>query len=156
MFILKKKLRAYLNTIKEENRKEKLGSDYTNLTEAQQEKNLYNQGYEDGVDNFYNGIYSKFKLWSKEDPEWRKGKGKESGMFISKKKLKAYMNMIMEENKHWEKLVVEYDNITEEQKTKNTYCEGYSCGTYTVYDKLCSRFKLYEHNDPYLGIGLLL
>ena len=156
MFILKKKLRAYLNTIREENRKEKLGSDYTNLTEAQQEKNLYNQGYEDGIDNFYNGVYSKFKLWNKEDPEWRKGKGKGSGMFISKKKLKAYMNTIMKENERLEKIVAEYDNLTEEQKSKNTYCEGYSCGTYTVYSGLCFEFKLYEHNDPYLATGQCL
>jgi len=62
MFVSKKRLKKYMNVIVKENRKENLGSDYVNLSEKQQIKNVYNQGYEDGTDNFYNAICHKFNI----------------------------------------------------------------------------------------------
>lgn len=60
MFVSKKRLKKYMNVIVKEHRKENLGSDYVNLSEKQQIKNVYNQGYEDGTDNFYSE-YATFK-----------------------------------------------------------------------------------------------
>lgn len=62
-FISKKKLKAYMTKVKDGNRASNLGAntDYP-VSEDQQRKNTYAQGYEDGTDNFYNGICSQFNI----------------------------------------------------------------------------------------------
>jgi hypothetical protein len=63
MFISKKKLRKYIEKVQADNRAAKLGQNYDSpISEQQKNKNLYAQGYEDGTDNFFNAIYSEFKL----------------------------------------------------------------------------------------------
>ena len=63
MFISKKKLKNYIKQIKDENRAENLGQNYTEpISDSQKAKNLYTQGYEDGTDNLYNAICAKFKI----------------------------------------------------------------------------------------------
>ena len=63
MFISKKKLVKYIELLYENNRKEKNGANYKQpISTAQQDKNIYLQGYEDGTDNFFNALCSKFKL----------------------------------------------------------------------------------------------
>ena len=63
MFISKKKLKEYMDIIYEGNKKEKNGANYTHpISEKQEKKNIYLQGYEDGTDNFYNAVCAKFKI----------------------------------------------------------------------------------------------
>ena len=63
MFISKKKLKKFIQTIKEENRASKMGQNYEHpISEEQKQKNLYLQGYEDGTDNFYNAVRAHFKI----------------------------------------------------------------------------------------------
>lgn len=63
MFIRKKKLKKYIEEIKADNRARRLGQDYEEpISEEQQKKNIYAQGYEDGTDNFYNALCSHFKI----------------------------------------------------------------------------------------------
>ena len=62
-FISKKELKKYIYGIKTENRAKNLGQNYDlPITENQKIKNVYAQGYEDGTDNFYNAICSKFGI----------------------------------------------------------------------------------------------
>lgn len=61
-FVSKKKLKSYMNQIKIENRKEKLYAKYPPKDNKQEKLNCYSQGYEDGTDNFYNGLKDYFKL----------------------------------------------------------------------------------------------
>lgn len=54
--VRKKTIRKVMNEIKENNRKEKLYAKYPAETAEQKTLNSYSQGYEDGTDNFYNGL----------------------------------------------------------------------------------------------------
>ncbi len=56
--IRKKKILNCMKEIKDRNRKEKLYVKYPAETEKQKALNSYSQGYEDGTDNFYNGLKS--------------------------------------------------------------------------------------------------
>lgn len=63
MFVSKKKLKKYIEKLKDDNRANKLGQDYTTpISNDQQFKNMYAQGYEDGTDNFYNALCAHFKI----------------------------------------------------------------------------------------------
>ena len=63
MFISKKKLKKYIEEIKDGNRASKMGQNYEQpISEEQKTKNLYLEGYEDGMDNLYNAVCYKFKL----------------------------------------------------------------------------------------------
>ena len=77
MFISKKKLKNYIEQLQADNRASKLGQNYDQpISEAQQDMNLYLQGYEDedmnlylqgyedGTDNFFNAVCEKFKIKS--------------------------------------------------------------------------------------------
>lgn len=60
-FISKKKLKNYIEDVKRRNRAKILGQNYDSpISEKQKKTNIYAQGYEDGTDNFYNALYSKF------------------------------------------------------------------------------------------------
>ena len=62
-FISKKQLKKYIEEIKRENRAKNLGQKYgASFPEEQRIKNIYAQGYEDGTDNFYNALCSKFNI----------------------------------------------------------------------------------------------
>jgi hypothetical protein len=62
-FIRKKDLHKYISEIKDRNRKENLGSNYEDpISEKQQIRNIYNQGYEDGTDNMFNAICAHFDI----------------------------------------------------------------------------------------------
>ncbi len=62
-FISKKKLQKYIKEIKDGNQKEKLYANYEQpISKKQQALNSYSQGYEDGTDNMYNALCSKFNL----------------------------------------------------------------------------------------------
>lgn len=62
-FISKKELKKYIEEIKKVNRGENLGQKYEQpISETQRIKNIYAQGYEDGTDNFYNALCSKFNI----------------------------------------------------------------------------------------------
>ena len=62
-FISKKKLKRYMERVKENNRASCLGQCYEMpISLAQQNKNIYAQGYEDGTDNFFNALCAKFKI----------------------------------------------------------------------------------------------
>ena len=66
MFIRKKKLREYIEKLQAENQGYRLGQDFNQpISEEQYKKNLYLQGYEDGTDNFFNALCSKFKIKSR-------------------------------------------------------------------------------------------
>ena len=66
MFISKKKLMKYIEKLQAENRGYRMGQDYEQpISEEQKRKNIYLQGYEDGTDNFFNALCSRFKLKSK-------------------------------------------------------------------------------------------
>lgn len=55
--VSKKKVLKRMEEIKRGNRKENLYADYKQpISEDQGKKNIYSQGYEDGTDNFYNGL----------------------------------------------------------------------------------------------------
>ena len=68
-FISKKKLKAYIDGIKVGNRAENLGQKYPPIDEQQKLRNVYAQGYEDGTDNFYNAVCSKFGIERKKERE---------------------------------------------------------------------------------------
>jgi hypothetical protein len=62
-FISKNKLHKYIKEVKDRNRKERMGANYNHpINERQQNRNLYAQAYEDGTDNMYNALCSKFNL----------------------------------------------------------------------------------------------
>lgn len=54
--IRKKKVLKEMMEIKNENRKENLFAKYPPENINQEKLNCYSQGYEDGTDNFYNGL----------------------------------------------------------------------------------------------------
>lgn len=54
--IRKKKVLSKMNEIKNRNRKENLYAKYPANDAGQERLNIYSQGYEDGTDNFYNGL----------------------------------------------------------------------------------------------------
>lgn len=59
-FISKKELKKYMDGVKATG---SLKRKYTPpITEDQKIKNVYAQGYEDGTDNFYNAVCSKFNI----------------------------------------------------------------------------------------------
>lgn len=62
MFINKKKLKKYIEEIKKANRARTMQNYDHPISEEQKDRNLYWQGYEDGTDNFYNAVCSKFKI----------------------------------------------------------------------------------------------
>ena len=63
MFIRKKKLEKYMKEIKGRNRAENLGQDYQkHISEKQANANIYLQGYEDGMDNFYHLLCAMFNI----------------------------------------------------------------------------------------------
>lgn len=65
MFISKRKLTKYIEKLWVNNRAEKLGQDRTQpISEEQKTKNIYLQGFEDGTDNFFNALCTKFNLES--------------------------------------------------------------------------------------------
>lgn len=55
-FVRKKKIRKKMKEIKDEYRKEKLYAKYPADSPDQERLNIYSQGFEDGIDNFYNGL----------------------------------------------------------------------------------------------------
>ena len=57
--VRKKALRRYMKEIKDENRASNI---YAPKDNKQEKLNCYSQGYEDGTDNFYNGLKAHFKL----------------------------------------------------------------------------------------------
>lgn len=62
-FISKKKLKAYMNIVKRENRAESFNVNYDSpINKRQQSLNAYAQGYEDGTDNLFNAICGKFNI----------------------------------------------------------------------------------------------
>lgn len=62
-FISKKKLKKYIDNVKAGERANKNGQNYDRpISEEQQKKNIYLQGYEDGTNNFYNAVCAKFKI----------------------------------------------------------------------------------------------
>lgn len=62
-YISVKKLKECMDTIRIKNRAAKLGQDYTQpIDEDKARRNVYLQGYEDGADNFYNVLCSRFNL----------------------------------------------------------------------------------------------
>lgn len=65
MFISKRKLTKYIEKLWVNNRAEKLGQDHIQpISEEQKTKNIYLQGFEDGTDNFFNALCTKFNLKS--------------------------------------------------------------------------------------------
>lgn len=55
--ISKKKTLAEMRKIKDRNRSEKLYANYDRpISKKQRTLNSYSQGYEDGIDNFYNAL----------------------------------------------------------------------------------------------------
>lgn len=54
--VRKKKVLKRMEEIKSENRKENLFAKYPPKDIKQEKLNCYSQGYEDGTDNFYNGL----------------------------------------------------------------------------------------------------
>ena len=62
--------------------------------------------------------------------------------FISKKKLKNYIEEVKIGNRA-KVLGQNYDgHISEEQKKKNLYAQGYEDGTDNFYNALCGRFNI--------------
>ncbi len=62
--------------------------------------------------------------------------------FISKKKLKNYIEEVKRRNRA-KILGQNYDSpISEEQKKKNLYAQGYEDGTDNFYNALCSEFNI--------------
>lgn len=61
-FVSKRKLKNYIEEIKQSNRAGTM-QDYSQpISEGQKVKNSYWQGYEDGTDNMYNALVFKMKL----------------------------------------------------------------------------------------------
>lgn len=54
--VSKRKVLSRMEEIKSGNRKENLYAKYPAKDRKQEDLNLYSQGYEDGTDNFYNGL----------------------------------------------------------------------------------------------------
>ena len=61
-FVSKKKLLAAMEDLKQSGKKENNGASYPPEDDLQEKRNLFSQGYEDGHDNFYNGLKSRLKL----------------------------------------------------------------------------------------------
>lgn len=62
-------------------------------------------------------------------------------MFISKKKLKKYIEGIKKENRA--RTMQNYDHpISDKQKTRNVYWQGYEDGTDNFYNAVCAKFKI--------------
>ena len=61
-YIRKKKLLAAMEELKRSGKKENNAAHYPPENERQEKMNTFYQGYEDGHDNFYNGLKSKLKL----------------------------------------------------------------------------------------------
>lgn len=61
-FISKRKLNKYMKEICKSNRAGLLYAKYPPKSEEQEKLNSYSQGYEDGTDNMYNAICSKFEI----------------------------------------------------------------------------------------------
>lgn len=62
-FISKKKLKAYMDIVKNGNRTKSLGANYKHpISEEQERTNIYAQGFEDGTDNFFNAVCVKFDI----------------------------------------------------------------------------------------------
>ena len=62
-FISKKALKNYIEQVKVGNRASNLGQNHEQpISEKQKLENVYAQGYEDGTDNFYNAVCSKFNI----------------------------------------------------------------------------------------------
>ena len=61
-FVRKKKLKKYINEIKQSNRARTMQKYDQPISDEQKAKNAYWQGYEDGTDNMYNAIVFKMKL----------------------------------------------------------------------------------------------
>ena len=59
--VRKKKVLKRMEEIKSENRKENLFAKYQPKDIKQEKLNSYSQGYEDGTDNFYNGLKGLLK-----------------------------------------------------------------------------------------------
>ena len=63
-------------------------------------------------------------------------------MFISKKKLIKYIEKLQAENRGY-RMGQDYEQpISDEQKHKNIYLQGYEDGTDNFFNALCNRFKL--------------
>ena len=60
--IRKKKVLEKMKAIKDGNRAKDLYAKYPPKDNKQEKLNCYSQGYEDGTDNFYNGLKYYFKL----------------------------------------------------------------------------------------------
>lgn len=58
-FVSKKRLLQEMKRLKESGRKENNGCQYPPQDEKQMRMNLFFQGYTDGHDNFYNGLYGR-------------------------------------------------------------------------------------------------
>ncbi len=58
-FVSKKRLLREMESLKESGRKENNAVRYPPQDEKQERMNLVLQGYEEGHDNFYNGLYSR-------------------------------------------------------------------------------------------------
>ena len=61
--------------------------------------------------------------------------------FISKKKIKVYIDGIKAENRA-RNLGQEYPPIDEKQKLRNAYAQGYEDGTDNFYNAVCSQFGI--------------
>lgn len=62
-------------------------------------------------------------------------------MFISKRKLTKYIEKLWANNRA-EKLGQVHPPVSEEQKTKNIYLQGFEDGTDNFFNALCSQFNL--------------
>lgn len=70
-------------------------------------------------------------------------------MFISKKKLKKYIEEIVIENRA-KCLGQSYkDPILEEQQKKNIYAQGYEDGTDNFYNALCGKFNIKRYYQKF-------
>ena len=61
-FVSKKKLLAAMEDLKQSGKKENNDVSYPPENERQETLNAFYSGYEDGHDNFYNGLKSRLKL----------------------------------------------------------------------------------------------
>ena len=61
-FVRKKKLKKYIEEIRQSNRARTMQSYEHPISDEQKTKNVYWQGYEDGTDNMYNALVFKMKL----------------------------------------------------------------------------------------------
>ena len=63
-------------------------------------------------------------------------------MFISKRKLTKYIEKLWANNRAEKLGQVHTQPISEEQKTKNIYLQGFEDGTDNFFNALCSQFNL--------------